>query len=164
MSIYNNTLLDDAGILGLESASVVIIRTEWNNFITDELNKAAVSYLQGHQVKSEQFVVPGAVELPYACKQIWERFKGTSSQPSAIIVFGCVIQGETPHFDYVCQAVTQGITQLNIEIPIPVIFGVLTVHNEQQAHDRLGGKHGHKGTEAAITALKMIAFSRQLNR
>jgi 6,7-dimethyl-8-ribityllumazine synthase len=72
------------------------------------------------------------------------------------------VRGETPHFDYVCDAVTTGITQLNLELPVPVIFGILTVDNMQQATDRLGGPHGHKGEEAAITALKMIAFQRNL--
>jgi 6,7-dimethyl-8-ribityllumazine synthase len=75
---------------------------------------------------------------------------------------GCVVRGDTPHFDYVCQAVTAGITGLNISLPVPSIFGVLTVDNEQQAFDRLGGSHGHKGEEAAVTALKMVVLSRQL--
>jgi 6,7-dimethyl-8-ribityllumazine synthase len=73
-----------------------------------------------------------------------------------------VIRGETPHFDYVCKGVTEGIMQLNLELPVPVIFGILTVDNMQQAEDRLGGIHGHKGEEAAITALKMISMMRQL--
>ena len=73
-----------------------------------------------------------------------------------------MIRGETPHFDYVCKAVTEGILQLNLQLPVPVIFGILTVDNEQQALDRLGGAHGHKGEEAAITALKMIALQRKL--
>jgi 6,7-dimethyl-8-ribityllumazine synthase len=69
-----------------------------------------------------------------------------------------VIKGDTPHFDYVCKAVTDGVVQLNLMLPVPTIFGVLTVDNQQQADDRVGGKHGHKGEEAAVTALKMIAF------
>ena len=77
----------------------------------------------------------------------------------AVICLGCVIQGDTPHFDYVCSGVTQGITQLNVQYPIPFIFGVLTTNDLQQALDRAGGVHGNKGNEAAITAIKMIDFS-----
>ena len=80
----------------------------------------------------------------------------------AYIAFACVIRGDTPHFDYVCQSITQGITTLNIQLPAPVIYGVLTVNTEAQALERIGGQHGHKGEEAAITALKMIAAKRSL--
>ena len=86
----------------------------------------------------------------------------TTNPPEAIIAFGAVIRGGTPHFEYVCKAVTEGITQLNVTLDIPVIFGVLTLDNEQQAWERLGGVHGHKGEEAAITALKMIQLNRNL--
>jgi 6,7-dimethyl-8-ribityllumazine synthase len=82
--------------------------------------------------------------------------------PDAYIVLGAVIQGDTPHFDYVCKGVTDGIMQLNLQIDVPVIFGVLTVLNEQQAIERIGGIHGHKGEEAAITALKMIQLNRAI--
>ncbi|HCT22587.1 MAG TPA: 6,7-dimethyl-8-ribityllumazine synthase, partial [Chitinophagaceae bacterium] len=82
--------------------------------------------------------------------------------PDAYIVFGTVIQGDTPHFDYVCRSVTDGVTHLNLSLECPVIFGVLTVNTEEQAIERIGGKHGHKGEEAAITALKMIALNRKL--
>ena len=78
--------------------------------------------------------------------------------PDAYITLGAVIRGDTPHFDYVCKAVTDGVVQLNLSLPVPVIFGVLTVDNEEQAKERIGGKHGHKGMEAAITALKMISL------
>ena len=81
----------------------------------------------------------------------------------AIICLGCVIQGETRHFDFICQGVTQGITQLNLTYKIPVIFGVLTTNNLQQAKERAGGKHGNKGDEAAITAIKMIALKKELD-
>lgn len=164
MSIYNQTLLNDAGILHLESASVVIVYTEWNDFITNELTAGAERVLNEHKVSYRKYAVPGAFELPFAAKQIWEESKGTGNQPSAIITFGCVIRGETPHFDYVCKAVTDGVLQLNLELPVPVIFGILTVDNTRQATDRLGGAHGHKGEEGALTALKMIAFQRQLSR
>ena len=81
---------------------------------------------------------------------------------SAFIALGCVIRGGTPHFEYVCQSVTNGITQLNLSLPAPVIFGVLTVDSEAQAHERIGGIHGHKGEEAAVTALKMMIIRHQL--
>lgn len=103
------------------------------------------------------FQVPGAVELTYAASQLIE-----ASMYDAVIVFGCVIRGGTPHFDYVCQSVTQGITSLNADCDIPVIFGVLTVDNEQDAIDRAGGSLGNKGTEATETAIKMIDFTRRV--
>lgn len=164
MSIHNQTLLNDAGILHLEGASVVIVYTEWNDFITNELTAGSERVLDQYKVSHRKQLVPGSFELPFACRQIWEHTKGTGAQPSAIIAFGCVIRGETPHFDYVCKAVTDGILQLNLELPVPVIFGVLTVDNVEQATDRLGGAHGHKGEEGALTALKMIAFQRQLSK
>jgi 6,7-dimethyl-8-ribityllumazine synthase len=81
-------------------------------------------------------------------------------RPGAFIALGAVIRGDTPHFDYVCKAVTDGVTQLNLQLPVPSVFGVLTVDNEQQALERIGGKHGHKGEEAGITALKMVSLLR----
>lgn len=163
MSIHNQSLLNDAGILNLEDASVVIVYTEWNDTVINELVAGCDRSLAQYNVsKVSKVVVPGAFELPFACKQYWERSHGTSRQPGAIIAFGCVIRGETPHFDYVCKGVTEGIMQLNLELPVPVIFGILTVDNMQQAEERLGGIHGHKGEEAAVTALKMISMMRQL--
>lgn len=163
MSIHNQSLLNDAGILNLGDASVVIVYTEWNDTVINELVAGCDRALAQYNVsKVTKVVVPGAFELPFACKQYWHRTQGTAKQPGAIIAFGCVIRGETPHFDYVCKGVTEGIMQLNIELPVPVIFGVLTVDNMQQAEERLGGIHGHKGEEAAITALKMISMMRQL--
>lgn len=165
MSEHNKSLLNDAGILNLEDASVVIVYTEWNDMVINELVAGCEQTLQRYNTaKIAKVQVPGAFELTYACKQYWENTVGTGRQPGAIIAFGCVIRGETPHFDYVCQSVTTGITQLNLQLPVPVIFGILTVDNLQQAQDRLGGAHGHKGEEAAITALKMIAFQRALSK
>lgn len=163
MSIHNQSLLNDAGILQSEDASVVIVYTEWNDAVISELVAGCDRSLAQYNVsKVSKVIVPGAFELPFACKQYWERTKGTHRQPGAIIAFGCVIRGETPHFDYVCKGVTEGLMQLNLDLPVPVIFGILTVDNMQQAQDRLGGIHGHKGEEAAITALKMISMMRQL--
>jgi 6,7-dimethyl-8-ribityllumazine synthase len=163
MSIHNQSLLNDTGILNLEDASIVIVYTEWNDAVINELVAGCERSLAQYNVsKINKVLVPGAFELPFACKQYWEHTEGTAKQPAAIIAFGCVIRGETPHFDYVCQGVTQGLMQLNVQLPVPVIFGLLTVDNMQQAQDRLGGIHGHKGEEAAITALKMISMMRGL--
>ena len=155
--------MNDTGILNLEDASVVIVYTEWNDTVINELVAGCDRSLAQYNVsKVAKVKVPGAFELPFACKQYWERTQGTGAQPGAIIAFGCVIRGETPHFDYVCKGVTEGLMQLNLALPVPVIFGILTVDNMQQAEERLGGKHGHKGEEAAITALKMIGMMRKL--
>jgi 6,7-dimethyl-8-ribityllumazine synthase len=105
--------------------------------------------------KITTITVPGAFEIPFAIKRFWDS-RGKKKRPDAFIALGCVIRGDTPHFDYICKAVTDGVVQLNLSLPVPVIFGVLTVDNEEQAKERIGGKHGHKGEEAAITALKML--------
>jgi 6,7-dimethyl-8-ribityllumazine synthase len=163
MSIHNQSLLNDTGILNLEDASIVIVYTEWNDTVINELVAGCERSLAQYNVsKVTKIKVPGAFELPFACKQYWERTQNTGKQPGAIIAFGCVIRGDTPHFDYVCQGVTQGIMQLNVELPVPTIFGLLTVENMQQAEERIGGIHGHKGEEAAVTALKMISMLRAL--
>lgn len=142
----------------LSDARVAIAVAEWNGHITSKLRDGAVATLLSHGLNAddvEVFDVPGTVELTYAASQLIE-----ASLFDAVIVFGCVVRGDTPHFDYVCQSVTQGITALNADCDIPVIFGVLTVENEQQALDRAGLK-SHKGVEAAEAALKMIAFKRR---
>ena len=103
--------------------------------------------------------MPGAFEIPFAIHDHWRK-SGKKKRPDAFIALGCVIQGDTPHFEYVCSGVTNGISQLNVMLPVPVIFGILTVNDEKQARERIGGAHGHKGEEAAITALKMISLVR----
>lgn len=139
---------------------IVIIRTEWNDHIVGALASSARQTLLDSGVKAANIVevcVPGAVELTYAASRLAD-----DGDNDAIIVLGCVIKGETPHFDYVCQSVTQGITQLNWDGIIPVIFGLLTVNDEQQALDRIkGGKVGDKGEEFARTALAMIDFDKK---
>lgn len=136
-----------------------IVTAQWNSHITHALEKGAVETLRNAGVDEndiDTFAVPGAVELTFAASQLIE-----TSNYDVVIVFGCVIRGETPHFDYVCQSVTQGVTMLNADCDIPVIFGLLTVNNEQEAIDRIGGKHGHKGVEAAQTAVMMVDFTRR---
>ncbi|MBO9660142.1 MAG: 6,7-dimethyl-8-ribityllumazine synthase [Chitinophagaceae bacterium] len=160
--IANSKLLHtDTGILSMEDACVVLVKTEWNAAIIDELERGCVRVLEQHKVGSVVVLtVPGAVEIPFAIKQFWERTTGP--KPAAFIALGCVIKGDTPHFEYVCQSVTDGVTQLNLQLPAPTIFGVLTVNTDEQAQERIGGKHGHKGEEAAITALKMISLQRSI--
>lgn len=139
---------------------VGIVRTLWNSDITQALLDGAVSELTAQGLTDQDFEiyeVPGAVELTFAASQLIE-----AGAFDAVIVLGCVIRGGTPHFDYVCQSVTQGITALNADCDIPVIFGVLTVDNEKDAIDRIDGTVGDKGAECAGAALKMIAFRRHV--
>jgi 6,7-dimethyl-8-ribityllumazine synthase len=142
-------------------ACVVIVKTEWNAAIVDELENGVRKVLVKQGIKDAVTItVPGAVEIPFAIKAYWETLKYKDKRPDAFIALGTVIRGDTPHFDYVCKAVTDGVVHLNMNLPVPTIFGVLTVDNEQQAKERIGGKHGHKGEEAALTALKMISLVR----
>lgn len=139
-------------------AFVVIVNTEWNNDITDELTKGCREVLDAAGVDHKTITVPGAVELVSGIKAL---LIGTHHTPvDAFIAFGCVIQGGTPHFEYVCNMVSQGITMLNVEYTKPIIFGVLTVNNKEQAIERIGGSEGHKGKEAAVAAIKMINIAR----
>lgn len=144
----------------MTDAKIAIAVARWNQHITFELKDGAVKTLLAAGFAADDvdvYEVPGTVELTFAASQLIE-----TEVYDAVIVFGCVIRGDTPHFDYVCQSVTQGITHLNADIDTPVIFGVLTVNNEQQALDRIGGPAGHKGVEAAQTAMEMIRFRRSL--
>lgn len=139
-----------------------IVTADWNRDVTWLLLEGAVQTLKEHGVKEKDIVikhVPGSFELTLGAQ-----FLAEYDDLDGVICLGCVIQGETPHFTYICQSVTQGITQLNLEYNLPFIFGVLTTNTKQQAVDRSGGKHGNKGTEAAITAIKMAALQRDLER
>lgn len=148
----------EAGILKRD-ACIVLVKTEWNSEITDELERGCINELTQHEIKKIiSITVPGAFEIPFTIRNYWER-SSKKKKPDAFIALGCVIRGDTPHFEYVCRGVTDGIMQLNLVLPVPVIFGVLTVENEVQARERTGGKHGHKGEEAAITALKMVTLA-----
>lgn len=131
---------------------------EWNHNITEPLMKGAIDTLLEHGVSADNIIVqhvPGTFELTYASAYLAEQH-----EVDAVIAIGCVVRGDTPHFDYICQGVTQGITQLNVDGFVPVIFGVLTTETMLQAEERAGGKHGNKGTEAAVTALKMAGLER----
>lgn len=131
-----------------------IVVSEWNDNITEGLFKGAYEVLRENGVMERKILrwnVPGSFELVYGCKKMQESY----DMLDAIIAIGSVIEGETKHFDFVCQGVTQGIKDLNVLHDTPVIFCVLTDQNMQQAIDRSGGKHGNKGAEAAVTAIKM---------
>lgn len=159
----SNTLLDISSLATMEPARVAIVATEWNEkMIAAQIAGAKKIAGQTDAILTHELYVPGCFELPFACKAIWDNKENLSEAPEAIIAFGAVIRGGTPHFEYVCKAVTEGILQLNLTLPIPVIFGVLTLDNEEQAWERLGGAHGHKGEEAMITALKMIRMKNEL--
>lgn len=158
MATKGNTSVNK-GIPVIKDAFIVIVKTEWNASIINTLETGVKKICREQGVKYKVLTVPGAFEIPFAVKNHYAYCKVL---PDAYITLGAVIRGDTPHFDYVCKAITDGVLQLNLSLDIPVIFGILTVDNEQQALDRIGGKHGHKGEEAAITAIKMIALNRKL--
>jgi 6,7-dimethyl-8-ribityllumazine synthase len=159
--VSNSKLLTTGTGILKKDACIVLIRTEWNSAIVDQLEAGCIAALEKERVKKIIVVtVPGAVEIPFGIKSCWQKASG-KQKPDAFIALGCVIKGDTPHFDYVCRAVTDGVLKLNLQLPVPVIFGVLTVNTEEQAMERIGGKHGHKGEEAAVTAIKMIALNRE---
>jgi 6,7-dimethyl-8-ribityllumazine synthase len=145
----------------VDNLRVAIVTAEWNSHITHAMRDGALEVFKnaGLNLKKDVdcFDVPGAVELTFGASQLIE-----AGLYDAVRVFGCVIRGGTPHFDYVCQSVTQGVTALNADCDIPVIFGVLTVDTEQDAIDRAGGRLGNKGSEAAEAAIKMVHFARQV--
>jgi 6,7-dimethyl-8-ribityllumazine synthase len=140
--------------LGKKRFAIVV--AEWNEDITEALYEGAVASLLNHGVKKSHIIrktVPGSFELSLG--GLWMAEK---KEIDAVICLGCVIQGDTPHFDYICQAVAYGITEAGLKTRKPVIFGVITTLDKQQALDRAGGKYGNKGEEAAITAIKMLDF------
>ena len=155
LSGYDPALVPDAGKMRFG-----IVVSDWNREITQSLLDGAARTLKKHGATDNNIVikhVPGSFELTLGAQ-----FLAEYDDLDAIICLGCVIQGETPHFSYICQGVTQGITQLNLEYNIPFIFGVLTTLNHKQALERAGGIHGNKGDEAAITAIKMAALQREM--
>ncbi|MBK7132725.1 MAG: 6,7-dimethyl-8-ribityllumazine synthase [Bacteroidales bacterium] len=155
LSAYNPESVPDA-----KKMRFGVVVSDWNREITWALLDGTISTLKKHGATDNNIVikhVPGSFELTLGAQ-----FLAEYDDLDAVICLGCVIQGETPHFDYICQGVTQGITQLNMEYNLPFIFGVLTTNNQQQAADRAGGKHGNKGDEAAVTAIKMAALQREM--
>jgi 6,7-dimethyl-8-ribityllumazine synthase len=136
--------------------TIAVVAAEWNPEVTDALLRGAVDTLLEHGVREENLIVrrvPGTFELSSAADMLL-----ADTAIDAVICIGCVIQGETRHFEFICQAVSQGITNVALKRERPVIFSVLTTNTMEQALDRAGGKHGNKGVEGAITALKMCKF------
>ncbi|MBN1767925.1 MAG: 6,7-dimethyl-8-ribityllumazine synthase [Prolixibacteraceae bacterium] len=162
MATKNLSEYDINSIPSAEGMKFGIVVAEWNYQITGQLAKGAIDTLQKHGANFDNIFVkhvPGTFELT-----LGGQFFAEYTDVDAIILLGCVIQGETRHFDFICQGVTQGTTQLNMNYNLPVIFGVLTTDNEQQALDRSGGKLGNKGDEAAITAIKMVNLQREIEK
>ncbi len=161
MATKNHNLSQfDSALPNGENIKVGIVVAEWNRAITGALADGAVKTLKEAGCKEENITikyVPGTFELTLGAQYFAEY-----TDVDAIIVLGCVIQGDTPHFDYVCSGVTQGVTQLQIQWNIPIAFGVLTVLEEQQALDRAGGALGNKGDEAAATALHMAVLQQEM--
>lgn len=152
LSKYDATTLPSADALKRQRYAIIV--ADWNSDITYPMAQGAWDTLTKHGVDEDNIVmihVPGTVELTYAAARTINEY----ADMDAIIVIGCVIQGETPHFDYVCQSVTQGVAILNAQGHVPVIFSVLTTLDKQQALDRAGGKLGNKGVEGAVTAIHM---------
>lgn len=158
-----NKNLSSLGELPLASGMKFgIVVAEWNEEITSGLLKGALKTLRESGCEEQNIVVkqvPGTFELPLAAQ-----FFAQYTDVDAVIVLGCVIQGETRHFDFICQGVTRGVTDLMTDWNMPIAFGVLTTENMQQALDRSGGKHGNKGHEAAATAIKMVALQNEMER
>ena len=161
MALSSSNIFDTTGIRLPKGACVVIVRTDWNAATINKLEEGCLEVLKQHGIQYHILSVPGAFEISFAVKHYWDTHKYRDNKPHAFITLGCVLRGDTPHFDYVCQVVTNGVLQLNLQLPVPVIFGVLTVDNQEQADERTGGRHGHKGAEAASTAIKMMAFTYQ---
>ncbi len=155
LSSYNPNEIPSA-----EGMRFGIVVSEWNSEITNSLAEGAIQTLIDNGANEEDIIVkhvPGSFELPLGAQ-----FMIDYIDIDAVICLGCVIQGETKHFDFICNAVSNGISQLGLENGIPVIFGVLTTDNLQQAKERSGGKHGNKGVEAAFTAIKMVNLEDEL--
>ncbi len=151
LSKYDASQLPSADVLERQRYAIVV--ADWNSEITYAMAQGALDTFIKHGVPEDNIDiihVPGAVELTYGAARITKE-----ERVSAVIVIGCVIQGDTPHFDFVCQSVTQGVAMLNAQGKVPVIFSVLTTLNKQQALDRCGGKLGNKGIEGAYTAIRM---------
>ncbi|WP_289062407.1 6,7-dimethyl-8-ribityllumazine synthase [uncultured Zobellia sp.] len=153
LSVYDKTKIPNA-----KNLRFGIVVSEWNTEITEGLYSGAVEALLdcgASEANILRWDVPGSFELSFGCKKMV-----TTQEVDAVIAIGSVIQGETKHFDFVCSATAQGIKDLNVQLDTPVIFCVLTDNNIQQSRERSGGKHGNKGTEAAIAAIQMASLGK----
>lgn len=159
-NLKNLSAYDKQGVPSAAGMRIGIVISEWNEEITQALLKGAYSTLVKHGADEEDIYldyVPGSFELPLGAQTLLN-----NEELDAVICLGCVIQGETRHFDFISNAVSNGIMKVSLDAGVPVIFGVLTTNTLQQAKDRSGGKHGNKGDEAAISAIKMVALQNGL--
>lgn len=159
-NLKNLSAYDKQGVPSAAGMRIGIAISEWNEEITQVLLKGAYSTLLKHGADEEDIYldyVPGSFELPLGAQSLLN-----TEELDAVICLGCVIQGEICHFDFICNAVSTGIMKVSLDSGVPVIFGVLTTNTLQQAKDRSGGKHGNKGDEAAISAIKMVALQNGL--
>ena len=146
------------GNFSVQGARVAVITARWNSQVTDGLREGALRALTRHDVQAvEDFYVPGAFELPLAAQRA-----AKTGRFDAVITLGCVIRGDTPHFDYVCAETTRGIGEVSLNQDIPVAFGLLTTDNLQQAMDRAGDNNENKGEEAALTVLEMLELFKNM--
>lgn len=160
MATKNLSSYDINSVPTAENMKFGIVVAEWNYPITKALAQGATDTLIKHGAKEDNIIikhVPGSFELT-----LGGQFFAEYTDVDAILLLGCVIQGETRHFDFICQGVTDGATKLNMTYSLPVIYGLLTTNNEQQALDRAGGRLGNKGDEAAVTAIKMVALQQEM--
>ncbi|HRY99189.1 MAG TPA: 6,7-dimethyl-8-ribityllumazine synthase [Bacteroidales bacterium] len=156
----NLSSYDAATLPRAEGLRIGIVVSDWNVRVTGALLEGAVALLTAQGIAAKDLIirrVPGSFELAFAAQLLAEH-----TDVEAILCLGCIIQGETRHFDFVAQGVTQGIGRVSLDYHLPVIFGVLTTETLEQALERSGGRHGNKGTEAAVTALRMIDLQRSL--
>jgi len=162
MATKNLSEYDLNSVPSAEGMKFGIVVAEWNYEVTSALAQGAIDTLKKHGAKEENIItkhVPGSFELTLGAQYLAEY-----ANVDAIIILGCVIQGETRHFDFICDGVTQGTTSLNMKYNKPFIFGLLTTNDQQQALDRAGGRLGNKGDEAAVTAIKMLALKNDLTK
>lgn len=149
-------------LVDISKYHIGIVVSEWNDDVTDSLYSGCLQTLIDHGASKKNITtkyVPGSFELPLAAQRL-----AASKNIDAVICLGCIIQGETRHFEFICQSVATGIMKVGLEKNKPVVFGVLTTDTKKQAIDRAGGKHGNKGEEAAITAIKMMGLTPRQNR
>lgn len=155
-TLKNLSTHSELGLTNLKTKKFALVVSEWNSEVTESLYSGALDTLLKHGALPENIIrknVPGSFELTLGAQ-----WMAKQAAIDAVICLGCVIQGETRHFDFICQAVANGITEVSLKYDKPVIFGVLTPNTQEQAFDRAGGKHGNKGVEAGITAIKMLGF------
>ncbi len=160
-AFHNLSDYDLESVSSAEGMRFGIVVSEWNREVTGGLLQGAHDTLLKHGAREEDITVltvPGSFELVYGAARMVK-----SQRFDAVIAIGCVVRGDTPHFDYICQGTTQGLAELNREAEVPVIYGLLTCNDMEQAEARSGGMLGNKGDECAVTAIKMVDYGRKLN-